>query len=331
VRVYRTKQESNFTPLPNALLQRHDLSFVALGIVAFLLSQPDGNDWTVARLETARKEGKVAVRAAVEELKAAGFYIKENVHVDGKLRGVTAVYDVPQNAVPLVALQTADGQTARIQPVCPQAVSLSAVNPKEENPKDEVLKEGIKTPLPAVVDSPADDMPAWAAATEPTVSEPESATEPSRGGRAVEVPDKDETAACEALVERLAREVPRLTVGVAEMGKVLPLVSAWRERGASDRQIIAAVAQGLPEEIHSPVGLILNRLTRKMPPAKRVIPVTSTTPMLECDVCGNPLRGGGVCRGCRTADGRSATATADDSAMRGASLARELCGWSVAS
>lgn len=139
MRVYRTDHEDNYTVLPNEMLQNHELSWLALGILAYLISLPDNNDMTVAKLEEMRKEGKVAVRAAIAELKAAGYYIKEDRHVGGKLRGFTAVYDIPQRKAASSAPQTADRQTARIQAVSDETVSPSAVKTMKETPRKETL------------------------------------------------------------------------------------------------------------------------------------------------------------------------------------------------
>ncbi|MEQ4716130.1 hypothetical protein [Nonomuraea sp. B19D2] len=300
MRVYRTKHESNYTVLPNAMLQRDDLSFAALGILAFLLSQPDGKAMTVAKLERIRKEGKAVVRAAVAELRAAGYYIKEDRQgVDGQLRGANAVYDIPQNG----AFSQVE-PTAEIPPV-----EIPAVNPVKEPSRKET------SPLPPIE----------------AASVAESAPEAPKGGGEGDLPTQDEIAACAPLVARIGRLEPRLTIGLSEMGKVLPLVAEWRQRGASDDQIIHAVTAGLPGNVDTAVGLMRSRLTRKMPARFTVTSVTPAHAMYECPECGRPGRQAGRCADCRTV---STPETADTVEVSGNPVAADLrrrMGWRIAS
>lgn len=300
MRVYRTKHESHYTVLPNAMLQRHDLSFVALGILAFLVSLPDGVSMTVAKLERIRKEGKAVVRAAVAELRAAGYYIKEDRQgVDGQLRGANAVYDIPQTEAFSQVIPTAE-----IPPV-----EIPAVNPVKETSKKET------TPLPPVEESAP-------AAVAPV--------EAPKGGGEGESSTRDEEAACAPLVVRVGRLDGRLTVGLAEMGKVLPLVAEWRRRGASDDQIVHAITTGLPAEIKSPVGLIRDRLTRKMPVAVPAVKVAQLPPMVECPGCQSPSRVHGLCHDCRE-DEAAASAGVEEMGNPHADELRRRMGWKAAS
>lgn len=294
MRVYRTPQERNFTPLPNNLLQRRDLSFTALGILVYLLSLPDDNDMTVAKLERARKEGKAAVRAAIAELREAGYYIKENRQDErGLIRGYNAVCDTPY--VYAQVAPTAEKPSVGEPTLGGPTAGISAEPPVKETQ----VKKTLPSPVPE---------------TAPEATE--SREEAPKGWEEGEDVLPDEMAACAPLVARLSREVPRLTVGVAEMGAILPLVAEWRRRGASDAQIIAAVVTGLPAEIRSPVGLIRDRLTRKMPPVATVTELRSR-PMIECPGCGRPGRSTGLCRDCRHVGGERPVSVTADAAARG--------------
>ncbi|MEW9555242.1 hypothetical protein [Nonomuraea sp. NPDC050783] len=315
-----------FTTFSNAMLQRHDLSFVALGILTFLLSLPDGADMTVAKLEKLRKEGKTVVRAAVAELRAAGYYIKEDVQSpNGRLTGVNAVYDIPQ------VTPTAEIPPVDLPPVGEAPGGLSAVNPLKET-----LEKETPT-LPPVAETPA--------------SEPVSATEAPKGGRAERPTDKtdtnhpitgensrhhdspgrrgqgDELAAVLPLFGKLRQADGRLTFSRAEMGKLAPLVAAWRERGALDVSIIEAVTAGLPQSIHSPAALVADRLRRKLPETRStplVGPVLSR--LVECSECGRPGRIAGVCGDCRSETAPARPTRVERATARGAALARELMG-----
>ncbi|GAA3473838.1 hypothetical protein [Nonomuraea roseola] len=311
MRVYRTEHVTHFTVLPNAMLQRHDLSFAALGILAYLLSLPDANDMTVAKLEKSRKEGKAIVRAAVAELRAAGYYIKEDRQDDkGRVRGWSAVYDLPQTFSQVVP--TADIPPVGHPPVGEPHAGFSAVNPVKETPAKET------NPLPVVEETPA----------RAAVIAVEATTREGEGSESLE----DKRAACMPLLVRVGQAEPRLRVGLREAGPILALMADWRDRGASDREIIAAVTAGLPSEIRSAAKLIAHRLTDKMPIRLDAPTVAALPPLVDCPGCDKPFRGDGLCAPCRAAASVENLDQADDSAHHSiAADLRRRMGWRMAS
>ncbi|MER7331762.1 MULTISPECIES: hypothetical protein [unclassified Micromonospora] len=95
--------EDGWTPIANAALRDYRLSWRARGLLAELLSYPDGWDTTVDKLVAAARErgdateGRAAMRAAVAELATIGYvrYIRE-ADERGHWTTVMSVCDVPQ-------------------------------------------------------------------------------------------------------------------------------------------------------------------------------------------------------------------------------------------
>ncbi|MFJ4010291.1 hypothetical protein [Streptomyces sp. NPDC090026] len=95
--ILRRHLSTGFTVLPTATLEDSRLSFRARGILAYLVAKPDS--WKVRTESIARagKEGRDAVRGAVKELKALGYYrVITERQPNGQLTKVTEVYDTAQ-------------------------------------------------------------------------------------------------------------------------------------------------------------------------------------------------------------------------------------------
>ncbi|MEU3572847.1 hypothetical protein AB0E96_31165, partial [Kitasatospora sp. NPDC036755] len=86
-----------FTVMPNVLLQDRRLSYTARGLLADLLSRPDGWREDGRQMADSSPQGRGAIRRALKELKDAGFYRVEKIRMpDGTIRTVVHVYDTPQ-------------------------------------------------------------------------------------------------------------------------------------------------------------------------------------------------------------------------------------------
>ncbi|GAA2294446.1 hypothetical protein GCM10010149_48030 [Nonomuraea roseoviolacea subsp. roseoviolacea] len=303
MRVHRTPRDRFFTVLGNEVIQDKRLSFTARGILVYLLSLEDGTKVNVRDLADENPGvGRRAVALALDELVSLGYYVRVTTRGDdGAIRTTTAVYDIPQTAA-----------SAQVVPIPRQPGTgqphpgASGTNPVKETPGKET------SPLPPVE----------------TASVAESAPEAPKGGGEGEASTQDEIAACAPVVARIGRQEPRLTVGIAEMGKVLPLVAEWRQRGASDDQIVHAVTSGLPGDIKSAVGLMRDRLTRKMPIRFTVTSATPAPALVECPECGRPGRVHGLCADCRTVE---APRPAEGARNRAADELRRRMGWKAAS
>lgn len=98
IRAQRPK--SNFTIIPNEVLNDARLSFKATGVLVYILSKPDGWRTLTTQLATAKKENEHAIRTAMQELEEAG-YVHRWRYKDakGRWKYETHVYDTPRQVV----------------------------------------------------------------------------------------------------------------------------------------------------------------------------------------------------------------------------------------
>ncbi|MEU2156516.1 hypothetical protein ABZ532_16105 [Streptomyces sp. NPDC019396] len=123
------------------------------------------------------------------------------------------------------------------------------------------------------------------------------------------------------LLVALAREAPALTLSAIECARLGPLVDEWFERGATERDVLRALTDGLPSPIHHPAGLVRSRLISKLPPEPA--PARPPLRLLECGRCGAPalaeaLRDGdcGPCRGASAPPSRGYAAALSPAEVR---------------
>ncbi|MGW2377041.1 hypothetical protein [Kitasatospora sp. NPDC001683] len=101
MQIHRSAHARCFTALPNGLLQDRRLSYTARGLLADLLSRPDGWREDGRHMADSSPQGRGAIRRALNELKEAGYYRVETVRMpDGRLRTDAHVYDTPQRPAP---------------------------------------------------------------------------------------------------------------------------------------------------------------------------------------------------------------------------------------
>ncbi|GAA2790021.1 hypothetical protein RMN57_22960 [Kitasatospora sp. CM 4170] len=270
MRVHRSAHVRNFTVLPNAVLQYRRLSYTARGLLADLLSRPDGWREDGRHMADTSPQGRGAIRKALKELTEAGFYRVEKIRMsDGTIRTETHVYDTPQLALP--------GAT---RPVSGEATTSDADAP--------VVKNRYQEPtLPA---GQVDGQPAADEASEEPGGREEDRPD------AVDAPAMPDEQVCEAVATlfRVIRPEPRLHLGEAEARTLAPLVAQWLDRGATQADLAHALLPGLPTPVHAAVAVLRSRLGRKMPP-----PVRPARPAYaECAVCRDPVPQPGMCRPC---------------------------------
>lgn len=90
------RSERDFTILSNSVLQDTRLSYRAAGLLVSLLSRPPG--WTVSanRLVREGKEGRDAIRTALNELETEGYLQRQRVrNDDGTFAQIATVYETP--------------------------------------------------------------------------------------------------------------------------------------------------------------------------------------------------------------------------------------------
>ncbi|GAA2103576.1 hypothetical protein GCM10009759_39110 [Kitasatospora saccharophila] len=273
MRVHRSAHARNFTVLPNAMLQYRQLSYTARGLLADLLSRPDGWREDGRHMADTSPQGRGAIRKALKELTEAGFYRVEKIRMpDGTIVTETHVYDTPQ-------LPPLPGAT---RPVSGEPTTGGA----DALPKDRYQEPSLPT----------------GAVSEETVADEATETEGGREGDQQEtedapaLPDERTRAAVDTLF-RVIRPEPRLHLGEAEALALAPLVAEWLERGVTHVDLAHALLPGLPAPLHSAAAVLRNRLERKMPPAQA--PVRSTAARyVECAKCHDPVPASGICRPC---------------------------------
>lgn len=105
LKIRRSRPVDNFTILPNALLRDDRLTYCARGVLAELLSRPEGWETNADALsDRARRhrgdvvgEGRRGLRAAFAELEAAGYLTRRKEKGEkGRFVTVLEVFDVPQ-------------------------------------------------------------------------------------------------------------------------------------------------------------------------------------------------------------------------------------------
>jgi hypothetical protein len=108
--VRSARPASSFTVLANAVIRDASLSWRARGILAYLLSMPDG--WTCRSEHLAKvgREGRDAVRAALAELETAGYLVRARRQDErGRWHSVSTIYDRPHTVCGNVGILDAPG------------------------------------------------------------------------------------------------------------------------------------------------------------------------------------------------------------------------------
>lgn len=160
VNVLRVRRTKGFTVVPDAALRDAGLSFKARGLLAYLLSMPDGWEHGGAEgIAEQSKEGRDAIRSGLQELEDAG-YLHRSRHQDDHGRWSTEWIVVDQ--------PTADSPTS-------EKASVSLFEPKKETvrradrtrPRSVIPEDWEPRPLDlAWAKEHYPDIDAWAVARE---------------------------------------------------------------------------------------------------------------------------------------------------------------------
>ncbi|MBD0688354.1 hypothetical protein [Streptomyces sp. CBMA123] len=252
------------------------MTYTARGLLVDLLSRPD--DWreTCRQMADSSPQGRKALAAALDELRAWGYYRVEVVRLpNGRLRSEAHIYDRPQPGGLPGATKPDSGES-------------------DTADRDVLPKDLVKVPtLPVAVAPPTAEGGREEAAPAPRTVEPAAPV------------DEATNAAMGALL-RVVRPERRLPLGGAEAAALAPLVREWMERGGSEEQLRQALLAGLPEVVYSPSGVLRSRLERKMP-AERPAAPAARRQFTECAECRGPLPEPGLCPACAGAGRQTAS------------------------
>ncbi|MEV8328767.1 hypothetical protein [Kitasatospora sp. NPDC056731] len=263
MRVHRSAHVRDFTVLPNTMLQYRRLSYTARGLLADLLSRPDGWREDGRHMADTSPQGRGAIRKALKELTEAGFYRVEKIRMpDGTIITETHVYDTPQPMPP--------GTTRP----APGEATTGGADTLVKNPAKEPTHPSRQSRKPV---------------TTPGTEEREEAAED-------DTPDEQLRDAVATLF-RVIRPEPRLHLGEAEAHELAPLVAQWLERGSTPADLTQALLPGLPTPMHSATAVLRYRLQHKMPPDQPAERPTATR-YTECTKCHDPVPHPGICRTC---------------------------------
>lgn len=233
MRIHRSARKRYFTVLGNEVLRDSRLSYCARGILAHLLSQPDGKREDIRTLAEHTPEGRERVAAAMRELERFGYLKRTKKRTtEGQIYTELDVFDTL------------------------------------DRPSDQVTPDAG---FPGSGDSASGsdgDHPVEERDDEPNLPPPPD-TDVEAGREDV---DDEEMNASAALLARVGRAEPRLALGEVEALRLAPLVVQWRRRGATELHVINALTVGLPRGgVYHPVRFIETRLRSKMPAERRLV------------------------------------------------------------
>ncbi|MFD9422450.1 MULTISPECIES: hypothetical protein [unclassified Streptomyces] len=191
----------------------------------------------------------------------------------------------------------------------PPVIAAAHVPPQNPGPKQEQVPEPEPEPGPErEAEEEAVPQPEKQEAQAPAPDTSPSPTSPTALGAPQQAPLVGASPAYLALAQ-LGRRDPRLALSAADCETLQDLAQCWFDRGADADYLLQALSCGLPTGVDSPVGLVRDRLIRKLPP---LLPATPTPPapgtaphrlLVECTECGAPGRPeslpDGLCGPCR--------------------------------
>ena len=207
MRIHRSAHQRFFTTLGNDVLRDGRLSFCARGILAHLLSQPDGKRDDIRTLTERTPEGRKRVASALRELETFGYLKRAKKRTpEGKIYTEVEVFEVP------------DGPSWQ---VLPNAGFPASGSRAADSGGDHPVNDGGEEP-----------------------ALPTSSEQRAEEGREGDCDEETRTSA--DLLARVARTEPKLCLGRQDALRLAPLVTEWRRRGASELHVISSLTAGLP-------------------------------------------------------------------------------------
>ncbi|MEU5417688.1 hypothetical protein [Streptomyces sp. NPDC020667] len=321
--------------MPNEITRHPRLSSDAVRLLTWQLSLPESADQPLS--ETASRAGikKTGFMRAKRQLTAEGYFHEWRLQgAAGRWSTTQLISNVPLSEEDAVAVR--DGRPTGGIPAVGgpggRSVGHPQKNTKKNNPNPPSPAVDVAAPAPD--ERPGQgregDQPSPAPAPASTATAPSTVPAPlvERGGQALAAVSHSE---------------PRLRLSGQDVRVLAPLAGDWLQRGATVTDIREALTQWLPDQVHSPAGLVRDRLTRKRPAAptfaeqraadRRAAEAQSRPRVADMRECGGdhnqprlflPVDGESLCPSCRCDGAEASVAGAVEAALRGGAAIRGL-------
>lgn len=142
--IIRVEHRKRFTVIADPALRDSQISFRATGVLAYLLSLPDGTKISGREMTAAKREGRDAILAALGELEKAGYLIRTRTQAASGTWFTTCVLNEqpPENPSPSPGNQDSVFQDSVFQ----DSKSLNTKNEYQLQPSS--LETGSENPNP---------------------------------------------------------------------------------------------------------------------------------------------------------------------------------------
>ncbi len=142
-----THRASNYTSVANEALRDKRLSFRARGLLVWMLSHADGYRISAARIAAEGKEGRDAIRTAMDELEAGGYLKRRRVQSSGG-RWSHEIHVYERASAPTTDSQASENQASENQASVNQAsvFQASVSQASEEVPRSTTKKNQQEEP-----------------------------------------------------------------------------------------------------------------------------------------------------------------------------------------
>lgn len=133
--VIRVEHNENYTVMSNEHLRDPRLSLRAMGLMSRMLSNADNYQHSIAGLAAVCKEGRDAVRKALQELEEAGYLVREQTRKGGSFSACDyTLYEHSRRPVSRESLRSAQDDNDSPLTENPSTGNPSTVFPSSENP-----------------------------------------------------------------------------------------------------------------------------------------------------------------------------------------------------
>ncbi|GAA0423984.1 hypothetical protein [Streptomyces luteireticuli] len=249
-----------FTQVPNEIIRHPRLGAPAVRLLSWVLSMPD--EASEALSETARRAGlkKSAFQKAKSELLTEGF-LHEWKRPGERGRWKTEQLISNRPLTPEEAVAVRDGRPSVQSP----AVGRPKGRAVGRLPSGNTVENTPSLPSPEAQEAePTAEETGEGGKLSPTDTTATEAVVPEADAGAGAVPESFVRRGALALAA-VSHGEQRLRLSGRDVAALAPLAGEWLQRGASVEDLREALTQWLPERVHSCVGLVRDRLIRKMP------------------------------------------------------------------